>query len=461
MGRSIFSGREVGKSMDMKRFVPPFIGLLAVITLVLSLVNALTAPSSPPDAGVKVNDFDYYQFKQKVESVQESYSDFKSKSSQDFNRASNSQVPDLRNSITLIRTNLNELKQLSQSVFPLPEKIDETLLSLTEFEKLILNSQPGSSEKLKPSNFSNQSSSPIQKLDNLIQKLDSLLILIQLKLLELDLLEQEKLFKTQFAQANTSRTIVSLVTLTISCLALALSIWVSRRFTKRERLKTPRQVEPSAPLNPPLPNPQDYISRQELGSVQNAHYELASKVKQIFIKLEQAEISLKQLQHQALASYSPKATQPSSVNPLAQVVDSPVLSSLLSLSKLLQLYNSRNRGDLSQVIIARLSEATESIDRRRLNSSHPITLESQPKGNYWVLEGEGSKYWLVPRDNLKIDEFVYQTVQALFECRDYQQGSTGMFEMIAPAEVVPTDNSRQMWKLEKFGRIQFTSRHFE
>ncbi|NEO99245.1 MAG: hypothetical protein F6K58_11290 [Symploca sp. SIO2E9] len=98
-----------------------------------------------------------------------------------------------------------------------------------------------------------------------------------------------------------------------------------------------------------------------------------------------------------------------------------------------------------------VSETDESINNRRLGSHENVVLEKKRRGNFWILK-ESSYEYLVPKENLKINEYSYETVQALFECRGYQPGSN--FQLIQAARVYPL-TAGQKWQLEEPGILQF------
>jgi myosin heavy subunit len=99
-----------------------------------------------------------------------------------------------------------------------------------------------------------------------------------------------------------------------------------------------------------------------------------------------------------------------------------------------------------------VSETEESINQRRLGTSKAI-LEKNRRGNYWILRESGCEY-MVPKDKLKINEHNYNTVEALFECLDYQAGSSSNFQLVKPAKVSFLTGSEK-WQLEERGILQF------
>lgn len=89
------------------------------------------------------------------------------------------------------------------------------------------------------------------------------------------------------------------------------------------------------------------------------------------------------------------------------------------------------------------------------NKSSIIFAEAR-NGNYLVIATENvNQSWLLPRVKLRINEFEYQTVTSLFDCREYQSGAVNKFIVKKPAIVSLTINGRD-WKLEQRGILEFS-----
>ncbi|MDJ0729424.1 MAG: hypothetical protein QNJ33_05455 [Crocosphaera sp.] len=100
-----------------------------------------------------------------------------------------------------------------------------------------------------------------------------------------------------------------------------------------------------------------------------------------------------------------------------------------------------------------VSETKQSSEDRRLGKSKTVILEKERRGNYWIVEKEGMTY-LIPSDNLRVNEYNYKTVEAVFECRGYQPNISSNFKLLQPAIVTETDEENN-WKLEKPGILEF------
>jgi hypothetical protein len=107
---------------------------------------------------------------------------------------------------------------------------------------------------------------------------------------------------------------------------------------------------------------------------------------------------------------------------------------------------------LENNIIERVSESEESVASRRGNSNAAVFLKAANNYSYWVFAGDDRNYWLTPKSDLKITPIGFDTLQALFECSEYQQGSK--IQMIKPAKVAQNSFSGG-WDLVEKGQVQF------
>ncbi len=107
---------------------------------------------------------------------------------------------------------------------------------------------------------------------------------------------------------------------------------------------------------------------------------------------------------------------------------------------------------LENYIIERVSESEESVVSRRDNSNAAVFLKAANNYSYWVFTGEDRNYWLTPKSDLKITPMGFDTLQALFECPEYQQGSR--IQMIKPAKLTQNSFSGG-WDLVEKGQVHF------
>lgn len=99
-----------------------------------------------------------------------------------------------------------------------------------------------------------------------------------------------------------------------------------------------------------------------------------------------------------------------------------------------------------------VSETEESINQRRLGTSKTI-LEKNRRGNYWILTENRCEY-MVPKGNVKINEHNHNTVEALFQCLDYQASISNDFKLVKPAKVSFL-TGLEKWQVEERGILQF------
>ncbi len=142
----------------------------------------------------------------------------------------------------------------------------------------------------------------------------------------------------------------------------------------------------------------------------------------------------------------------SAKNTLNNITQQPTNHSSIPQTDLITVYN-QNRHSLSNSAIE-VSETKDSINQRRLGVKSAVILEQvrRGRGNYWIVSWQGREY-LVPKGNFKIDEYNYETVQALFNCQNYQAGYSREFRLIQPAQV--TTVAQAKWQIIEFGILQF------
>ncbi|MDJ0662345.1 MAG: hypothetical protein QNJ42_23090 [Crocosphaera sp.] len=100
-----------------------------------------------------------------------------------------------------------------------------------------------------------------------------------------------------------------------------------------------------------------------------------------------------------------------------------------------------------------VSETKRSQEDRRLGKSKAVILEKNRRGNYLVYT-EGNYEYLVPSENLRINEFNYKTFEVLFEINNFNASSSTDFHIKHPA-VVSSISSGEQWELQQRGVLQF------
>lgn len=120
-------------------------------------------------------------------------------------------------------------------------------------------------------------------------------------------------------------------------------------------------------------------------------------------------------------------------------------------SKLVAEYNHNPSTLLKSATV--VSETEDSINNRRLGSK-PVVLEKAKSrtGNYCIIQETGVDY-MVPKNNLKVNEYQYNTLAALFQCHGYQSGCSSNFKLLKPAIVTPSSGGK--WQLMEPGILQF------
>lgn len=94
----------------------------------------------------------------------------------------------------------------------------------------------------------------------------------------------------------------------------------------------------------------------------------------------------------------------------------------------------------------------QSIEQLRLGGNKPIICEKYRRGNYLIVK-EGVVEYMVPKNNIKINEFNRETVALLFEFQGYRLGYSG-FKLIKPARVSAISEG-ETWQLVERGVLQF------
>jgi hypothetical protein len=118
---------------------------------------------------------------------------------------------------------------------------------------------------------------------------------------------------------------------------------------------------------------------------------------------------------------------------------------------LINQYNCQSDTILNKVI--EVYETEESYHSRSSKNSQSVVLEKSNRGSYWLITEEDCNY-LFPKYNLKITEFNYQTLQALFESQGYQPGESQRFQLLKPAQVCALPGEEK-WQLIERGVLLF------
>jgi hypothetical protein len=101
-----------------------------------------------------------------------------------------------------------------------------------------------------------------------------------------------------------------------------------------------------------------------------------------------------------------------------------------------------------------VSATEESINQRRLGNNQPVIIEKVRKGrgNYWLLTN-ANEHYLVPKGELKINQYNLPTIEALFQCIGDSLENSNKLTLVKPAMVFPIESEK--WQLQERGVLQF------
>ncbi|PSB31201.1 hypothetical protein [Chlorogloea sp. CCALA 695] len=134
---------------------------------------------------------------------------------------------------------------------------------------------------------------------------------------------------------------------------------------------------------------------------------------------------------------------------------SSISTVVLQEQEIIEIYNSEPTSLLSSAV--KVSVKPESIIST--NKNEPIILANIGNGNYCLIPDTDINYWLLPKANLKIDQYRYETVKLLFECDEYELEFDN-YRLDKPAKVSLLPNERE-WKLEERGVLRFVNSLYE
>lgn len=98
-----------------------------------------------------------------------------------------------------------------------------------------------------------------------------------------------------------------------------------------------------------------------------------------------------------------------------------------------------------------VSESNFTAQQRRLGKNIQSILESDNRGNYWIIIENNDEY-LVPKANMRINEHNYLTISTFFNCSGYNSNSSNNFTLVKPAKVY---RRGEQWELIEIGELQF------
>lgn len=276
---------------------------------------------------------------------------------------------------------------------------------------------------------------------------------------------------------NNMPLLLSIIALAVSGGAIALSILKNRKINERIELNNEKYNNKLRSLEDKyteLLNSQTALSANQPSEVSNHEFRsynnnnvyleasietLSERVNTLENKLKVAQSSNRSIEFSKNYSYNQTNDLETDINPFNQSADifqHDITQPLENLAyiELVNTYNT-NPKLLEQKAI-KVSEPTDSINRRHTDSSQKIILEKANNSNYWVIQDDvGIDYWLLPKSKLKIDQYRYETTKALFECNGYQ-AECSSFKLVKPAKVIPLSVDEQTWQLEEPGILEFS-----
>jgi predicted nuclease with TOPRIM domain len=118
-------------------------------------------------------------------------------------------------------------------------------------------------------------------------------------------------------------------------------------------------------------------------------------------------------------------------------------------SNLAREYN-HNRDAFSQQAI-NVTATEDSLSKLEIGISSRVIFEKNRRGNYSIIKENGTEY-LVPSNNLRLNQHNYKTIEDFFDCNNLQL--EGNFELLKPARVSALPGG-ETWQFEERGILQF------
>lgn len=169
------------------------------------------------------------------------------------------------------------------------------------------------------------------------------------------------------------------------------------------------------------------------------------KLEQRFEKLEEA-LSQQSSRKQSHVAIEPPPQREE--RELSDRVDEKPINLSPAEKKLVQQYNQRQKPKN----LIEVSETVESQTQRRSGQDDRPILE-KGRGNYWIVT-EDNKSYIIPKQSLKINEYNYRTIAALFICYEYSPTSSREFKLIKPGRANCLNDEGQ-WEVIEKGTLEF------
>lgn len=132
-----------------------------------------------------------------------------------------------------------------------------------------------------------------------------------------------------------------------------------------------------------------------------------------------------------------------------EVPSFPKLS--LSVNEIVDKYHTNCQWLANKVI--KVSLLSESLLQK---TSDSFCFNLDKKGNFWIIATTDDNYYLLPKDNFRINAFNYDTLKKIFRCNGYSADSNNQFALIEPAKVSLAPSGKQ-WIFTQPGILSFHS----
>ena len=204
-------------------------------------------------------------------------------------------------------------------------------------------------------------------------------------------------------------------------------------------------------------------NQTKLGSIENYIEGEFTQIEQdlgnLDTRLKKLEISYQNPQSPRLSTYTPKNNQPFNP-PVNRAINNPkpqtgnIYHSQISNieTQIVAVYNNQPRSLSANAIT--VAESDYTVEHRRMGRTVAPILEENQLGNYWIIQ-EGNNEYLVPKGNIKINEYNYETISSCFKCLGYNPNYSTNFTLLKPAIV---SSIGQNWQLIESGKLQFQSK---
>ena len=350
----------------------------------------------------------------------------------------------------------------------LPTEIEEAInkleTTIKKLEKVISPFQDGVNRKaldivakeLNIKSYNLVSNNTYEEIDDFLVKKKSKITEI-FKILKDEFPDQTlvKIQKLEQQSQNTSNlqktlTIILIITL---CLAVAVMIVLLDKILEKDQIfqgssNNQIELEPSE-----IPDSEDRQKSIELtNKLDNIIEKQSHHIHELETRLQAIENNSKYNHNsqQSNNDYYPRSNKfnPDKGNNLSES------KRILPYKNLVNSYNYNYQFFLNKNLIIKVSESETSINSQNKNSTS--ILENTNNGNYWIIK-QKEIYYLVPKIDIIINQYNYNTLKKLFICFKEQSENYRKFQILKPAIVINSSENDKEWKLKEKGVIQFES----